>query len=193
VARACSISVCVLGSLSLLLCCGCGDRRFRGGPHELLRKRPASVNLERVADWSLLIDGLEFEGRHHALHGGQSVHFTGHLNAVEDEVPQGMVDRSLLIALRPAGSSSTGRDWDNPTVQEMWQEWSLGILGKDRRVDSTKVVKEDTFGPGEYHARIYFVIHDSEAGRNSVDLLGTATVTIVSPENGSSRGSMEDL
>jgi hypothetical protein len=144
----------------------------------LANSRPAEINLERVKDWSLSVNGVPFERSHHKLVAGQNVPLIGHLNAKEGAIRPSTIPE-LRIAFRPAGKA-TSKDWSIPGGKKLrpeyyWEIWAPIIQGK---VVHDPLLRPEHFAPGEYEARLYFRVFDWHLGKSTADLLATSTITI---------------
>lgn len=152
--------------------------QFNNGPLSLLDKRPTQIHTERVQDWSLLLDGKTFANQHHILQIGQRLHFTGHLHPNLSMIPPG-ADTELIVSVRPTKHKKVDEAWDVEGTDMYW-EWGCSVITEQRIIDTQDhSVFDRHFDTGEYNARIYFAVDDRDAGKNTVDLLATATITIV--------------
>jgi hypothetical protein len=139
--------------------------------------RPAVVNLDRVKDWSLTLNGVPFADQHHELRAGVPTHFVGRL-APQEPKNAWKIPTFYRIVLRPSGTHA-GEDWMPLSTQDHGLELEAPILmGKtDRKI----TIDAERIPPGNYDARLYYHRWDMSSGDEltSLDLLATATVTVI--------------
>lgn len=137
--------------------------------------RPANIITERVVGWSLKLNGTPFSGNHHVLKLNEKVDMEGHATPADDSIPLG-TNPDFVVSLRPKGENPNG-EWSAVGVRNSHLEFKAHVLqGKAKR---SPKIKEQWFEAGEYDARLYYVIIDDFAGQTTVDLLATATISIV--------------
>ncbi|HCS50481.1 hypothetical protein [Rubinisphaera sp.] len=156
------------------------EDKFDHGPLSLLNKRPAHFNPARIDDWELLLNGKPVADNQHTVRIGETLLFTGHLYPVMKTIPPGAVS-GLVVSLRPVDHTTTEETWDIGDQERGW-EWPCYAITEKRIIDDDHIVNSRNFVPGDYNARIYFIVEDSDAGENTVDLISTAKFTILAQE-----------
>jgi hypothetical protein len=144
------------------------------------RERPAVVNLERVADWSLTMNGVPFKGNHHQVKVGEAIQFQGHLTPVDTQ-EEWKLPTMFRIVLRPSGQAR--EEWTMASVAEDQLELEVYIV--QGKTDRKLKVSQDRVPPGAYDARLYYHRWDIHRAneRSSMDLLGTARLTVLGADS----------
>lgn len=137
--------------------------------------RPKEVNMDRVVDWSLKLNGNSFEGNIHVLKLDKKVEMVGHATPIEGSIPLG-TNPDFVVSLRPKGEEED-QAWSALGVRNFHLEFKSPVI--QGKAESSRKIKSEWFEAGDYDARLYYVIVDDMGGQTTVDLLATSTVSIV--------------
>lgn len=144
-------------------------------PKYYLSYRPGKIDLQRVIQHDIRLNGQDFYDPHHTISYSQAS-ITGQLQLGKFEGPSKLRMSDIYVHLRE-GAPNDDDWWLNGKNSRAQHCWHVGVLEEGRLEGDAKSLKK-YFPPGEYCAEMYLEICDLDEGQNEVYLIGRTNVTL---------------